>query len=103
MNNRERRRHERYPCSANVEIDWGSEVLQASIQDISTSGMFVATPNPLWMRAQFSARILLPEILPIDCIVRRIEPGHGMAVEFESLSDFARKSLTDLLGKLSAE
>ena len=103
MNTRERRRHERYPCSAKLEIDWGSEVLRASVQDVSSSGMFVETPNPLWMRAEFSARILLPEVLPIDCIVRRIEPGHGMAVEFQSPSEMARKSLDEWLGKLSAE
>jgi c-di-GMP-binding flagellar brake protein YcgR len=98
----ERRRHPRYSCSTELEIEWGSEVLRASVKDISNSGMFIATNDPLWMRAEFSARIPLPQPLVLDCVVRRIEPGRGMGVEFKDVAPAMRKALDEYLWKLAA-
>ncbi len=101
MTTPERRRHTRFACATDLEIDWGSEILRASVRDISLSGMFVATPAPLWIRAEFTARILLPVVLPVECIVRRVEPGRGMAVEFKDLTDATRNSIDEWLRKLA--
>jgi len=98
----ERRRHPRYGCSNELEIEWGSEVLRASVRDISNSGMFISTTDPLWMRAEFSARIPLPQPLVLDCVVRRIEPGRGMGVEFKDLTPDMRKALDEYLWELAA-
>jgi hypothetical protein len=64
--------------------------------------MFIKTSNPLWVRAEFMARILLPEPVDVGCVVRRVEPGCGMGVEFTELSDRARRLLDEFLCKLSA-
>ncbi len=101
MNDLERRRHGRYACTSAVEIEWGSEILQALIRDISQSGMFVVTNNPLWMRAEFSARILNSEPVQVICLVKRIEPGRGMGVEFIEVPEDSRKPLEDFLWKLA--
>jgi len=98
----ERRRHPRYACSTELEIEWGSEILRASVKNISNSGMFISTNDPLWMRAEFSARIPLPQPLVLDCVVRRIEPGRGMGVEFKDIAPTMRKALDEYLWKLAA-
>jgi c-di-GMP-binding flagellar brake protein YcgR len=96
----ERRRHRRYACDWSIEIEWGSEILRATLRDISQSGIFVLTNNPLWMRAEFSARIIKPLPVHVNCVVKRIEPGRGMGVEFTEVPEDSRKPLEDLLGKL---
>jgi hypothetical protein len=97
----ERRRNPRYACSSELEIEWGSEILRASVTDISVSGMFIRTSDPLWMRAEFSARIPFSQPLVLDCVVRRIEPGRGMGVEFQDLAPTMRKVLDEYLWKLA--
>jgi hypothetical protein len=65
----------RYALRTEVEIGWGAEVLKCVTRDIGDMGMFIETEDPLWLRAEFTARIKLGEILEVDCIVRRVEPG----------------------------
>ena len=101
MSTIERRRHPRYTCSTDLEIEWGSEILRASVSNISNSGMFISTADPLWMRAEFSARIPLQQPLVLDCVVRRIEPGRGMGVEFRDLGPTMRKVLDEYIWKLA--
>ncbi|MGB7023142.1 MAG: PilZ domain-containing protein [Candidatus Acidiferrales bacterium] len=97
----ERRRHARYPCKAQVEITWGEVTLDATLRDISASGMYLETHEPLWARAEFSARVLLPEILRVDCVVRRVDASNGMVVEFIELSQETRMNLNHLIWKLA--
>ena len=97
----ERRRHKRYPCSAAVKITWGYVTLEAHLRDISLSGMYLETREPLWVRAQFSAQLLLPEAIRVECIVRRVDAGKGMVVEFVELAQDARMNLNHLIWKLA--
>ncbi len=97
----ERRRHKRYPCKASVKITWGDVTLEAQLRDISLSGMYLETPEPLWVRAQFSAQLLLPEAIRVECIVRRVDAGKGMVVEFTQLAQEARMNLNHLIWKLA--
>jgi len=60
VNESERRRHPRYSCEAQVEIIWGEVTLDAMLRDISASGMYLDTHEPLWARAEFSAPIFYP-------------------------------------------
>ncbi|MGH9710200.1 MAG: PilZ domain-containing protein [Candidatus Acidiferrales bacterium] len=101
MKESERRRHARYPCKAQVKITWGEVTLDAVLRDISASGMYLETHEPLWARAEFSARVLLPEMLLVECIVRRVDVGKGMVVEFTELSQEARMNLNHLIWKLA--
>lgn len=43
MKESERRRHARYPCKAQVKIAWGEVTLDATLRDISASGMYIET------------------------------------------------------------
>jgi PilZ domain len=91
----------RHAFRTEVEIGWGAEVLKCVTRDIGDMGMFIETDHPLWLRAEFTARLKLGEVLEIDCIVRRVEPGRGMAVEFKDLPEAEREQIDLFLGKLS--
>lgn len=97
----ERRRHKRYPCQAAVKITWGEVTLEATLRDISASGMYLETHEPLWVRAQFSALLMLPEVIRVECIVRRVDAGKGMVVEFAGLSQETKMNLNHLIWKLA--
>lgn len=97
----ERRKHPRYPCSAPVKISWGEVALDATLRDISATGMYIETSEPLWIRAEFLARILLPDRLTVRCIVRRVDAGKGMVVEFLEMGPEIRMNLNHLLWKLA--
>ena len=101
MKESERRRHARYPCKAQVKITWGDVILDATLRDISASGMYLETHEPLWARAEFSASVLLSEPLNVKCIVRRVDAGKGMVIEFTELSQEARMNLNHLIWKLA--
>ncbi len=99
----ERRKSPRYHFTAGVEIEWGSQLLKVSSSDISRGGMFVLTGDPLWVGAEFAARVLLEEPLQVDCIVRRVVPGKGMGVEFLRLENSSQARLENLLATLAGQ
>lgn len=92
----ERRRSPRHPFRADVEIEWGSTTLRASINEIGGTGMFIESNDPLWVGAEFRARMLLELQLEVNCVVRRVVPGVGMGVEFVGLTEEARARVEKL-------
>lgn len=86
-----------------MKITWGDVTLEATLRDISSYGMYLETPEPLWARAQFSAQLMLPESIRVECIVRRVDPGRGMVVEFTELAQEAKMNLTHLIWKLARQ
>lgn len=101
MSGAERRRFVRYPFGCPVQIQYGSQVLQARTRLISIGGMFVEHPEPLWVGASFSAKLLLPDTIAVDCVVRVVEAGQGMGVEFVELSPEARAQLEELVARVA--
>jgi len=97
----DRRRHARYPCNARVKITRGEVTWDATLHDISASGMYIDTHEPLWVRTEFSARALFPEALSVTCIVRHVDAGQGMVVEFTELSEESRMNLNHPIWRLS--
>ncbi len=83
----ERRRAPRYEFCAGLEIEWGSAVLRGQTRDVSASGMFIESPDPLWVGAGFIARLMHPYPLKLDCFVKRVEPGRGMGVSVKVTED----------------
>jgi hypothetical protein len=83
----ERRWAPRYSFRAELEIEWGSAVLHGSTRDISANGMFIESPDTLWIGAGFTALLNLDRPMKLDCSVKRIEPGRGMGVSV-ALSEF---------------
>jgi hypothetical protein len=98
--NFERRRAPRYPFNADLEIEWGSAVLRARTIDVSVSGMFIESPDPLWVGAGFTARLKLDPPLNVDCFVKRVEPGRGMGVAVV-LPETQQQRYQQLLASLS--
>lgn len=76
----ERRWAPRYSFRADLEIEWGSALLRAKTRDISANGIFIESADPLWVGAGFTARLSLDHPVKLDCMVKRVEPGQGMAV-----------------------
>jgi hypothetical protein len=99
--NLERRWAPRYTFRATVEIEWGSAVLRASTRDISSNGMFIESPDTLWIGAGFTARIGLDHTVKVDCFVKRVEPGRGMGVVVTVSEPQNQKQYQDLLASLS--
>jgi hypothetical protein len=97
----ERRWAPRYVFRADLEIEWGSAVLRASTRDISANGMFIESPDPLWVGAGFTARLALKNPVEIDCSVKRVEPGHGMAVTLNVPDKSHHQEYLGLLHSLS--
>jgi len=96
----ERRRAPRYPFDAVLEMEWGSAVLQGRVRNISAGGMFVELDNPLWVGANFTARLSLDNPLRLDCGVRRVEPGRGMGLAFITPDRENQAQLANLLETL---
>lgn len=102
MNSRrlERRWAPRYNFRASLDIEWGSAVLRASTRDISSNGMFIESPDPLWVGAGFTANLQLDRPVKVDCFVKRVEPGRGMGVSV-SFSLEQQRDYQNLIATLS--
>ncbi|MGA2095830.1 MAG: PilZ domain-containing protein [Candidatus Acidiferrum sp.] len=97
----ERRWAQRYSFRADLEIEWGSAVLKASTRDVSVNGMFIESPDPLWVGAGFTARLALDRPVKVDCFVKRIEPGRGMGVSVTLSEQQHEQRYRDLLASLT--
>jgi hypothetical protein len=97
----ERRWAPRYAFRAELEIEWGSAILRGKTRDISANGIFIESPDTLWVGAGFSARLALPNPLKLDCSVKRVEPGTGMAVSVTLTEQSHQQQYLDLLASLS--
>lgn len=96
----DRRWAPRYDFRASLDIEWGSAVLRASTRDISSSGMFIESIDPLWVGAGFTANLLLDRPVKIVCSVKRVEPGLGMGVSV-SLPEEQQETYRQLISSLS--
>lgn len=98
----ERRWAPRYFFRADLEIEWGSAVLRGSTRDISSNGMFIESPDTLWVGAGFSAKLVLDRPVKVDCFVKRVEPGTGMGVSVTLSETDQQQRYQDLLASLSS-
>lgn len=96
----DRRWAPRFDFRVNLDIEWGSAVLRASTRDVSSSGIFIESSDPLWVGAGFTASLLLEQPVKIVCSVKRVEPGRGMGVAV-SLPDEQQEPYKELISRLS--
>lgn len=80
----ERRRVPRKKCDIGIEIEWGAAKLKGRIREISMEAFFVELDQPLWVGAKFAALLDFSQSVRLECVVKRVEPGRGMAVSFSS-------------------
>ncbi len=73
---------------------------RASVRDINLSGAFIEDPRPIppghviRLRIQLSAN----ESITANVMVRRVEVGRGMGVEFLAMNDADRHRLRKIVG-----
>jgi hypothetical protein len=99
----ERRQFGRKKFRGKLEIEWGSAILTGTVRDIGPEGLFVELTPPLWLGATFRASLIVNPKLELDCTVRRIEPGVGIAVTFDASGDGGKERLEALLASLPQE
>lgn len=97
----ERRWAPRYSFRAELEIEWGSAVLRGKTRDISSNGMFIESNDTLWVGAGFVARLALDRPLQVDCSVKRVEPGQGMAVSVSVPGEPHQQRYQELIASLT--
>jgi hypothetical protein len=96
----ERRQFNRRKLMETLEIEWGSSTLTALVRDIGPQGLFVELTPPLWVGATFFARLAVDPPLRLNCTVRRVEPGTGIAVTFELPEESGKAQIERLLAQL---
>ena len=96
----ERRKSQRRKFRGKIEIEWGSATLTGTVRDIAVNGLFIEIVPPLWLGARFLASILINPALRLDCVVRRAEPGLGVAVTFDVVEESGKAQLEALLASL---
>jgi hypothetical protein len=93
----ERGRARRFAFRAELDIEWGSAVLRGNTRDVSASGMFIESADPLWVGAGFTARLKMERPVQLDCFVKRVEPGGGMGVSVDLSKPETRQRYEELL------
>jgi hypothetical protein len=97
---KERRHAQRRKYRGNIQIEWGSAILEANVRDIGPGGLFAELVPPLWVGATFNARLLSDPVLLLQCTVARVEPARGVAVIFKVSEASGRAQLERLLQSL---
>jgi hypothetical protein len=97
---KERRHAQRRKYRGNIEIDWGSAILEANVRDIGPRGLFAELVPPLWVGATFHARLLVEPVLLLECTVARVDPACGIAVTFKISEARGTAQLESLLQSL---
>ena len=98
----ERRWATRYSFRADLEIEWGSAVLRGRTRDVSSNGMFIESTDTLWVGAGFTACLALERPVQMDCLVKRVEPGNGMAVSVTVSEDQHQQLYQELIASLTS-
>jgi hypothetical protein len=96
----ERRWAPRYCFRADLEIEWGSALLRGKTRDVSANGIFVESTDTLWVGAGFTAYLSLDRPVKLDCLVKRVEPGQGMALAVSVRETQHQQRYQDLLSSL---
>lgn len=97
MVDHERRTDQRIqPQGARVEFP----ELQPRLRDLSLSGAYIEDPRPLSRGRMLRMKIVLSETVTIAvrAMVRRVDEGKGMSVEFLEINATDRKRLRDFVG-----
>ena len=97
----ERRASARYEFSAEIEIEWCGKKIWGRVRNVSRHGMFIELPDVPVVNAAFPASLALNQPLRMECVVRRVVPGHGLGVTVSIPGKEARRRYEALLVALS--
>jgi hypothetical protein len=86
-----------------VWVDWrcvGREDI-SRVRNLSLGGLFVETPKPRGVGSTAKLEFLVQEgQIRADAVVRRVEPGRGLAMKFTAVSEEDRPRLEALISRL---
>ncbi len=85
-----------------VWVDWlcaGREDI-SRVRNLSLGGLFVETPKSRGVGSTAKVEFLVQEgQIRADAVVRRVEPGHGLALKFTAVTDEDRTRLAALMNR----
>ena len=71
------------------------------VMDISMGGLFIETHKPKRVGSTTSVHFLVEEgEIRADAVVRHVNPGHGLGLKFNAVSDKDRRNLEALMERL---
>lgn len=75
------------------------------VRDLSISGLYVADPRPLQRGQPVELKLRLGpgDPLSVRGMVRRVDPGQGMGIEFIHLEPADRRRLREYVGRAKPE
>ena len=86
-----------------VWVDWrcaGYEDI-SRVLNMSLGGLYVETPTPKDLGSSVNLEFLVQEgQIRAAAVIRRIEPGHGLALRFTAVIDEDRSRLAALMNRL---
>ena len=98
-----RRMASRLETMGDVWVCWRCESMDdvSRVCDLSVGGLFLSTPVPPPVGSKARLDFLVQEgQIRADGVVRRVEPGHGLALKFTAVSDQDRPRLAILMNRL---
>ncbi|PYV94149.1 MAG: hypothetical protein DMG90_00440 [Acidobacteria bacterium] len=85
-----------------VWVDWrcaGHEDI-SRVRNMSLGGLFVETPTPRGLGCPVNLDFLVQEgQIRAEAVVRRVEPGNGLALKFTAVIDEDRSRLATLMNR----
>ncbi len=99
-----RRLNSRVETPEGVWVLWScdgrNEISQ--VRDLTLGGLFVETASPRAVGAMTALDFLVQEgPIRADAVVRHLNPGHGVGLQFTTMRDGDRSHLAALLNRLS--
>jgi hypothetical protein len=98
-----RRFTSRVETTAGEWVDWrcaGREDI-SRVRNMSLGGLFVETPTSRGLGSAVKLEFLVQEgQIRADAVVKRVEPGRGLALKFTAVSDQDRERLAELINRL---
>ena len=75
------------------------------VRDLSMTGMYVSDPRPLQRGQPVELRLRIGEgdAIAIQGMVRRVDPGEGMGIEFIHIDTAGRRRIKEYISKVSPE
>ena len=86
-----------------VYVYWSSAGYNdtSRVRDLSSGGLFVRTRKPRSVGAKTNLYFLVEEgQIRAEAVVRRVEPGRGLGLQFTAVREEDRRHLADLMKRL---
>ena len=75
------------------------------VRDLSMTGMYVSDPRPLQRGQPLELRLWIGEgdAITIQGMVRRVDPGEGMGIEFIHVDTAGRRHIKEYISRVNPE